>query len=343
MALPTFLSDHLPKVVGLVGRIPWLREGISRKAINGYCSATSPRPRAHSMAGDYTSWRGLTDRTFTGRHLPPCAPLAQEGLPSEPEVAALFRRGEEVKSTDTSVLFMFFAQWFTDSFLRTAHGEGSFGRNTSNHEIDLCQIYGLSEDKTHMLRSHRGGRLRSQLLDGEEFPDLLLQPRQPGRPLVFREDFAGLHDERFLIDVILGDAPDDRMDSVFAVGLEHGNSTIGSTVMNVVFLREHNRLAGVIQQANPDWDDERVFQTTRNVMIVFLLNLVVQEYIMHIAPFDFPLQNVPYLADGARWNRSNWIAVEFNLLYRWHSSCRMPSGRATAGWSPPPSATTTPW
>jgi prostaglandin-endoperoxide synthase 2 len=25
------------------------------------------------------------------------------------------------------------------------------------------------------------------------------------------------------------------------------------------------------------------------------------------------------LADGKSWNRSNWIAIEFNLLYRWHS------------------------
>ena len=24
------------------------------------------------------------------------------------------------------------------------------------------------------------------------------------------------------------------------------------------------------------------------------------------------------MADGERWNRSNWIAIEFNLLYRWH-------------------------
>ena len=120
-------------------------------------------------------------------------------------------------------------------------------------------------------------------------------------------------------DVILGDAADERKDFVFAVGLEHGNSTIGNTVMNVVFLREHNRVAGVLQEANPDWDDERLFQTARNVMIVMLLNLVVQEYIMHIAPLDFPLQNVPFMADGAPWNRSNWIAIEFNLLYRWHS------------------------
>ena len=319
MLLPRLLSSQTPRLVSVVGRIPPLRTWISRRVINGYCSATLPRPRAFSMAADYTSWRGLTDRRFTGRHLAPVPASGQEGLPSEAEVAALFRRDVEVRSTDTSVLFAFFAQWFTDSFLRTSHEEGGFGQNTSNHEIDLCQIYGLTEDRTAMLRSHVGGRLRTQRIAGDEYPDYLFQPRPPGGPLVVKATYAGLHDERFLTMVILGDAPDERKDFIFAVGLEHGNSTIGNTVMNVVFVREHNRVAGTLQEANPGWDDERIFQTARNVLIVMLLNLVVQEYIMHIAPIEFPLQNVPFVADGAPWNRSNWIAIEFNLLYRWHS------------------------
>ena len=53
-------------------------------------------------------------------------------------------------------------------------------------------------------------------------------------------------------------------------------------------------------------------------MIVLLLKLVVEEYIKHIGPFDFPIEAVPFIADGERWNRPNWIAIEFNLLYRWH-------------------------
>jgi prostaglandin-endoperoxide synthase 2 len=45
---------------------------------------------------------------------------------------------------------------------------------------------------------------------------------------------------------------------------------------------------------------------------------VVEEYIRHIAPYDPPLVVVPGMAADKRWNRSSWIAVEFNLLYRWH-------------------------
>ncbi len=122
-----------------------------------------------------------------------------------------------------------------------------------------------------------------------------------------------------MIDTILGSAPDDRKDSVFAVGLEHGNATIGSTILNTVFLREHNRVAGLLASEYPDWDDDRLFETTRMIMIVLELKLVVEEYIRHIGPFDFAIETVPFIADRERWNRPNRIAIEFNLLYRWHS------------------------
>ena len=191
-------------------------------------------------------------------------------------------------------------------------------KNTSTQEIDLCQIYGLDADKTAMLRSHDGGRLKCQLIDGEEYPPYLFEPRAPGGRLVLKPEFEGLHDEQLLTETILKACPEDRKDSVFAVGLEYGNSTIGHTILNTVFLREHNRIADVLKGQHPDWDDARLFETARNIMIVVLLKLVVEEYIKHIGPFDFPIEVVPFIADGERWNRPNWCAIEFNLLYRWH-------------------------
>lgn len=311
---PTALVSYLPQIADAIRHVPPLRRFISREIINLLANSTTPRPRALSMASDYTSWPSLNNRTFTGRHLPPVAP--RPDLPTEETVTALYRREREIPSTDTSVMFMSFAQWFTDSFLRTDRHD--FRKNTSNNEIDFCQIYGLDETKTRMLRALRGGRLKSQLITNEEYPAYLFEPRGPGGPLIIKDEFDGLHDSDFITKVILADAPDERKDFFFAVGLEHGNSTISSATLDVLFLREHNRIAGLLQAAYRDWDDERLFQTTRNIMIVLLLSLVVQEYIRHIMPFDFPLENVPFIADGERWNRSNWVAIEFDLLYRWH-------------------------
>ncbi|HSP36828.1 MAG TPA: peroxidase family protein [Frankiaceae bacterium] len=312
--LPSSVSRSIPKLIEPLGKLPGFRRIASEIAINHYAYAAKPRPRPLTLQCSYTTWRGLTDRTWTGRHLPPVTD--QSDLPSEAAVVDLFRRDTFLPSTDTSVMFMFFAQWFTDSFLRTSHTD--YRRNTSNHEIDLCQIYGLSEAQTQLLRAHDGGRLKTQQIDGAEFPVYLFEPRQPGEPLTVKPEFEGLHDDRFLIDVILGGASAEHADHVFAVGLEHGNSTLGQTMMNVVFFREHNRIARLLEAEYPEWDDDRIFETTRNVMIVLTLKLVVEQYIRHIAPFDFPVETVPFLADGQLWNRSNWCAIEFDLLYRWH-------------------------
>ncbi len=318
-SLPTQVENLITEVVDRagIGGVEPIRRLVSRIVINRFGYSTTLRPRALSLASDYTSWMSLTDRTYSGRHLPPSTPEYQAELPSEADVVALYRRETLTPADDTSVMFMFFAQWFTDSFLRTDPTD--FRKNESNHEIDLCQIYGRTIEQTNLLRAFEGGRLKSQMIDGEEYPEFLFATRtHKSDPFVIKPEFDGLFDPDYLMNTILRGASDAQKERLFAVGLEHGNSTIGNTIMNIVMLREHNRLAGILAEQNAGWDDEQIFQTARNLAIVLLLKLVVEEYITHIGPFDFPLEAVPLIADEERWNRTNWCAVEFNLLYRWH-------------------------
>jgi prostaglandin-endoperoxide synthase 2 len=326
--IPPKLNGVVAVATDVLRHVPFGPRLVTSAFVSLLANATEPRPRPVTLASDYTSWVSLTDRTFTGRHLPAVPPRTQ---PTEAQVLELFRRppGAEVPSTDTTVMFLLFAQWFTDSFLRTDRGD--WRKNTSTQEIDFCQIYGLSEARTRMLRSMEGGRLKSQRIEGQEYPPFLFE-RTPSGAYAVKPEFKGLHDEDFLLDVLLAGVPDRQKDLFFAVGLEHGNSTVGSTSLDVLFLREHNRIAGLLAKEyalgreRPVWDrpmsdaelDERLFQTTRMIMIVLLLKLVVEEYIRHIAPHDPPLQVVPGMAANKPWNRSSWIAVEFNLLYRWH-------------------------
>src|ERR1700712_1118332 len=189
--LPAGLTRALPRLIDPLGKIPGFRRIASELAIDHYATAALPRPRPLTMQGPYTTWAGLTDRTWTGRHLPPVED--QSGLPVAGDVVDLFRRESFQPSTDTSVMFMFFAQWFTDSFLRTSRADPR--RNTSNHEIDLCQVYGLSEVQTQLLRAHTGGRLKTQQTDSTggrpagESPAFLFEPRQPGKPLRVKKEF----------------------------------------------------------------------------------------------------------------------------------------------------------
>jgi len=327
--IPPKLNKAVGVATDILRRLPFGPKLVTAGFVSLLANATEPRPRPLTLVGDYTSWISLTDRSFTGRHLPP-APEGQQ-LPTEAQVLELFRRppGKETPSVDTTVMFMLFAQWFTDSFLRTERSD--WRKNTSTQEIDFCQIYGISEGRTRMLRSMAGGRLKSQQIAGQEYPPFLFERSPSGVPAV-KPEFKGLHDEDFLLDVLLAGVAEEQKDVFFAVGLEHGNSTVGSTALDVLMLREHNRIAGILAEEyeagreRPAWKhpmssedlDERIFQTTRMIMTVLLLKLVVEEYIRHIAPHDPPLVVIPGMAADKRWNKSSWIAVEFNLLYRWH-------------------------
>lgn len=282
-----------------------------------------------SWVSDYTSWIGLADRNFTGRHLPPRPEHDSRRVPPEHEVLALFKRsGAMQPNPRSSLLFCFFAQWFTDSFLRTDPTDPR--RTTSNHEIDLCQIYGLDEPSTWALRQGEGGRLKSRLVDGQEYPCLLYKDGQLD-PQFFDPnpvDQVGLTYLRGgrapfwekALDATLSGATTDpeRRDWFYTSGLDRGGSTILYSAFNTIFLREHNRIAGVLSRAHSDWGDDRLFETARVISIRQMLTIVMNDYIRHIAGV-FPISLDRTFGEKERWYRPNRISIEFDLLYRWHS------------------------
>ncbi|RBQ17314.1 heme peroxidase [Spongiactinospora rosea] len=295
----------------LVQSVRPLRRRVNAVLIDRAVREMPPRPEPLSTMSDYTSWASLTDRTYQGRHLPPV--VADESARPTPEQAAdLFARGDTmVPCPRSTVLFAYFAQWFTDGFLRGESTEPRDPRkNTSNHHIDLNQLYGLNARATAALRAYEGGRLKSQVVNGGEFPPYLCENG------VIKPEFAALsvvHFDRL---------PAERRDTLFALGSDRGNTQIGFTMLTVLFLREHNRVAAGLAARNPGWDDERLFQTARNVLIAMLARLVVEEYVNHITPYHFRFTLDPKLSTSlahAPWFRENWASVEFNLVYRWHS------------------------
>ena len=313
-----WVANRFPWITRVVLRITWLRRFISDAFINWQAYSTNPRPRPFSLASSYTTWQSLTDKTFTGRHLPEAE--GDQNLPSMEKVVDLWRRKEnkEIPSVDTSILFAFFAQWFTDSFLRTDFRDRR--KNTSNHEIDLCQIYGLREEITHYLRLKKDGKLKYQIIDGEIFPPYLFNVEETttGKWVFADKEFEKLH-PRNVLDFVFNNVPEERLKRIFAAGLEHGNSSVGYTIVNTLMLREHNRICDLLKEAYPKWDDERLFQTARNIMIVLLVKVVLRDYVSRFTQFGFTLDPSPDLAERQRWYRTNWISLEFNLLYRWHS------------------------
>ncbi|WP_245288349.1 hypothetical protein [Bradyrhizobium sp. Ec3.3] len=112
------------------------------------------RPLLLSTMADYPSWSSLTERTWFSRYLPP---KDIPNLPPIEDFAYLYvtRASGPRLSDKSTLLFPTFAQWFTDGFMMTSASDTR--RTTTSHQIDLGQLYGLTDDVQHALRTLDNG------------------------------------------------------------------------------------------------------------------------------------------------------------------------------------------
>ncbi|MGH9265860.1 MAG: peroxidase family protein, partial [Acidimicrobiales bacterium] len=241
----------------LVQRNRWLTRKINRTLVNLLIEKIPTRPYPFSTRSPYTSWDSLIDRTWSGLHLPPrdWEPLTEEGrartassspgfgtnLPRAADVAELFRADPETKYSPKSTLtFPHFVQWFTDGFLRTDRQNPL--KTVSNHHLDLCTVYGLHPAITDQLRAHAGGRLKSQTIDGEEYPPFYFDDE--GKP---KPEFDAL--PHLPVEPTEAEGyTDAKKARLFAMGVEveRVNVQPGYVMLNVLCLREHNRLCALL-------------------------------------------------------------------------------------------------
>ncbi|KAI3368576.1 hypothetical protein L3Q82_025586, partial [Scortum barcoo] len=92
----------------------------------------------------------------------------------------------------------------------------------------------------------------------------------------------------------------------------------GLMMYATIWLREHNRVCDVLKEVHPDWDDERLFQTTRLILIGETIKIVIEDYVQHLSGYHFKLKFDPELLFNQRFQYQNRIASEFNTLYHWH-------------------------
>jgi prostaglandin-endoperoxide synthase 2 len=314
----------------LVQRSSRLKRKVNHALVNSLIDKIPTRPYPFSTKSPYTSWDSLIDRTYAGLHLPSLdwQPVTAEGRariassspgfgterPRPEDVAELFRSDGDTKlSPKSTMTFPHFVQWFTDGFLRTDRVDHL--RTTSTHHLDLCPVYGLNPATTDQLRSHTGGRLKSQAIDGEEYPPFYLDDQL--KPKAEFDALPHVPDEPTQAEGYT----DEKKARLFAMGVEveRVNVQPGYVMLNVLCLREHNRLCRLLADAYPGWDDERLFQTARNVVIVEIVKIVIDDYINHISPYHFNFLTDPQSFRNEKWYRLNWMTVEFSLVYRWHS------------------------
>lgn len=318
-------------IVRLIEAVPPLDGVINRIVINRIVSQVRNRPHPFSTRSDYTSWASLTDTTWSARHLG-ISSLDQNSLPTWETVSPVFERTSQTQRLcpKSTCLFPSFAQYLTDGFIRTTTDKSDpdhMKRNTSNHNIDLCPLYGRTPDQTTALRVQTPppedrGKLKSQMLETGEFAPFLFEGDTIKKEFEILDKPLGLDSLDNVIstgDPEVAEKVSAKRGRLFAFGGDRANSVPQTAMINTLLLREHNRLAGELGARYPKWDDDRVFETARNIVIVQFIKIVVEDYINHIAPTAYRIKADPKAAWGAKWNRPNWITTEFSLLYRWHA------------------------
>lgn len=129
------------------------------------------------------------------------------------------------------------------------------GRQISaiTHFIDGSGIYGSSAAKAHELRTHHGGQLKS------------LKHRHSNNELPPLAEEAGDCNEKAQL--------------CFNVGDGRVNQIITLAAFHTLFLREHNRIAQILEDLNHHWSDEIIFQEARRIVIAELQHIVFNEYL----------------------------------------------------------------
>jgi len=90
-------------------------------------------------------------------------------------------------------------------------------------------------------------------------------------------------------------------------------------VLQTIWVREHNRVCSLLVKENPHWDDERVYQTTRNILNGIQSTIVVKDYVQHLSGFHLKLVYDPDLLPNVPHYGTNKVRQEYNYLYHWHA------------------------
>ncbi len=211
---------------------------------NGYVDGTSvmpdgPNPRAISTAvfdqeHATVNARGLTDYVWAwGQFLDHDIDLSPSGGASVPIVVL---GGDPDFPTGAQIPFTRAA---SDPTSGTEPSNPLAHMNQITTWIDASNVYGSDLERAAFLRTFDGGRLRTQA-----FPEGDLPPFNDGT--MANEGGHGTH--------------------LFVVGDVRGNEHNVLTSLHTVFLREHNRLADELSLANPDWNDETIYQQARKLV-----------------------------------------------------------------------------
>ncbi|XP_045767126.1 peroxidase isoform X2 [Maniola jurtina] len=133
--------------------------------------------------------------------------------------------------------------------------------------MDASFCYGSSEGQARPIRSYLGGRLITILRGGREWP-----PQDPNVTLTCES----------------AQSPNEPC---YLTGDIRVNQNPQLTILQIIVLREHNRIADTLSAINPHWDDETLYQEARRIVIAELQYINYYEYLPIFLGFDNMVKN----------------------------------------------------
>ncbi|XP_046398870.1 peroxidase-like [Ischnura elegans] len=138
--------------------------------------------------------------------------------------------------------------------------------STVTSYMDASLVYGADQTTADGLRLRRGGRLITEVRQGQEWPPTSMNKT--------------------------GDCESMSDDEVcYRGGDARINQNTELTVLHIVLHREHNRIADHLAQLNPHWDDETLYQEARRILIAEYQHINYWEWIPIMIGWDAAFKN----------------------------------------------------
>ncbi len=186
------------------------------------------------------------------------------------------------------------------AFTRSQY-DASTGTSTSNPRqqvtdvtsyLDLSQVYGSSQAVSDALRTFSGGQLKTS----------------PGNMLPY-DNTNYFTPAQITALNMENDSGAVSTDKLFAAGDVRANENVELTVIQTLFMRNHNLIASELRKQNPTWSDEQLYQDARKLNIAEYQSIVYNEYL----PAVYGARALPAYR-GYNPNVNATIANEFSTV-----------------------------
>lgn len=141
--------------------------------------------------------------------------------------------------------------------------ECNFGPREQMNQItgylDGSNIYGSNVNSANGLRRFQGGQLRTQNVKGRAY--------LPDNPSECTDQTNSL--------------------ACFSAGDGRVNEQVNLALMHTIWLREHNRVARVLQQLQPRWSDEALYQEARRIVVAEMQHITYNEFLPILLGRDY--------------------------------------------------------